>query len=968
MNNHQSSHGARPTALRILRPEARHLSWQQFDRSQRGAFCFVIKALAESVCHLDDYCRVSAAKRNRQHAFFEEGDYAHNQTLLIDGERGTGKTSLLMSVQKALIRYKDWAADFARLKNENPDAKTIEEYQEVEPLITGSGTSDGPQVRERVVWLDPLEMDVLPGPVNLLAAILARVEEAVRRIGPTSGSASSAYGDRVGMLDQRPGYEDAMLQLRRLMADVSIAWDGNLKERAQHLDPEVFAAETMHAETARIQIQYRFREVLDAVAVQVLSGHRVINPLFVLPVDDLDLNPARTVELLRLLRMIQTPRLMTVVLADVRSLERVLHLKITNDFAQVAGAALDALGLQDNSFHTQHRDVSAGLLRKMIPTGQRIYLRHMSSDEILNFQPPVIPLPDLTLEQLLAGISIDLRLPMLHIPNNKRADAKVTMTSSGYANTACTLLDFLTGTLLWNDQKDVRKSAFPVDFQPVPRTVNDVWFSLQPGRHQNCQHQLLDVYRNAVSAEQNVDASSLQDFLDVFRESSHEGTIYEIKQDAVSVTAESADETRIYRTPDSECRVVATLFSQWAIESSKAGRNKSSDYQLSGTPAYLFRVMHDLAVLDTRNERVSLIKNTEISSQIKTVWSPTDSKEVVVPWRPPSFTSFLEWNQFIAHMHEASTLLVRPYSAFTNERLIDLLAFSWINAGNSVLTGTRPIPVTMWSWAEECGENSTTPSEAGTRQMIDDLAKSLNKIAELANQEHSERHQTARHWLCSVARVLAPESGTSGAMAEVLLKTSHAKSFQEFLKEPENATTIRQERAERAVEFFTHNESQLAGRLICPKMPGRDLPACFHRARHTAEATYRMLATLELDSQVKTENGRGASYKRIVRKFAAKGPDWTPEKVSNDLIGTLEVLADQFRVNETLEQQTGIRARDLRRRQIELHDAWAAHREQTGRPFFFNEFRDDNGNACLTPSANEIQAAAYRADVDLDVL
>jgi hypothetical protein len=64
----------------------------------------------------------------------------------------------------------------------------------------------------------------------------------------------------------------------------------------------------------------------------------VTDPIFVLPVDDLDLNPAvRCLEVLRLLRMIHAPRLFVLALGDMNMIEIVLDLKHSGEFMNVAG-------------------------------------------------------------------------------------------------------------------------------------------------------------------------------------------------------------------------------------------------------------------------------------------------------------------------------------------------------------------------------------------------------------------------------------------------------------------------------------------------------------------------------------------------------------------------------------------------------------------------------------------------------
>ena len=86
----------------------------------------------------------------------------------------------------------------------------------------------------------------------------------------------------------------------------------------------------MRTERARLSLYDNLDMVLDKLARSTFK-----NPLFILPVDDFDLNPPACVGFLRLLRMMSVPRLFTLVLGDVHVAETVFNLKLSNSLAEV---------------------------------------------------------------------------------------------------------------------------------------------------------------------------------------------------------------------------------------------------------------------------------------------------------------------------------------------------------------------------------------------------------------------------------------------------------------------------------------------------------------------------------------------------------------------------------------------------------------------------------------------------------
>ena len=244
---------------------------------------------------------------------------------------------------------------------------------------------------DRLVWLDPIDMEPLPASTNLLAAILARIN----RASHPHRSTPSAYADSRDrpqpprLIDSTPDYQEAMLALQELETNVALAWDGNVAGRAGSTDPDTYAVEVMRAEMARLGLNVNVNRVLDLLATRVFDRGVIRDPIFILAIDDFDLNPTRSLELIRLLRAVSTPRLFTIILGDLRVAEAVFSLRVSGTLAATAGPAANGrlLSLQANEVRSIASELASHSLRKMIPPAQRIHIHMMSVAESLRYRP-----------------------------------------------------------------------------------------------------------------------------------------------------------------------------------------------------------------------------------------------------------------------------------------------------------------------------------------------------------------------------------------------------------------------------------------------------------------------------------------------------------------------------------------------------------------------------------------------------
>lgn len=359
-----------------LRPEANPVTYENLYPGQKTAYRRLAAMLAEAVDELPD----RREKPPRDPGTFRLDFRRKTRVALLSGGRGTGKTSALLSLINDINKR--------TIPNETagvaPDPDTPSSGR---PPVKGLKETL-PKLPGRLVWLDVLDMSPLPALANLFSAILVRIEEAATRGLPGEPVSRAARS-----LLAPPEVRDSPIEkLKRLQTDVAVSWEGNLKQRAGHMDANAFAAEVRRAEHVRLKLNERLVEVLDGLAEQSFtSGPHSDDQaeLFVLPVDDFDLNPPRCLELLELLRTLSVPRLFFVVLGDVAVAELMCGLQIAGDMARVAGGAWggEFLPAHPHEIQSLTANVSGNILRKLLPPGQRVHLGPAKLAEALKFRP-----------------------------------------------------------------------------------------------------------------------------------------------------------------------------------------------------------------------------------------------------------------------------------------------------------------------------------------------------------------------------------------------------------------------------------------------------------------------------------------------------------------------------------------------------------------------------------------------------
>ena len=337
------------------RPEAQAFGIDKLNKSQRAALKKLLEKLEWACEDIKNRSKDNTEKSNLRWTIKIPKNNP-NRVFFLTGGRGCGKTSVLFSLIN-LLREK--CTDDSPLNVKN--------------------------LQNKLIWLEPLEMETLPSSTNLLAAILSRVDMAIDRFRchhPTLHEPRHSFG-------MHPEEQETLLNFMKLQQDVALAWDGNIEKRAGSMDPDVYALEVLRAEQKRINLNERIEKTLDDLCDKFIPYHSENgNPcIFVLPVDDFDMNPERCFELIRMIRMFNIPRLYTIILGDERILSHQLNIHFLKSLIKSDTSSQPILFSNDISYKECQlsHELSANALRKLFAPGNRISLGAMDKEEVFVF-------------------------------------------------------------------------------------------------------------------------------------------------------------------------------------------------------------------------------------------------------------------------------------------------------------------------------------------------------------------------------------------------------------------------------------------------------------------------------------------------------------------------------------------------------------------------------------------------------
>jgi hypothetical protein len=810
----------------LLRIEAHPRSYRRLDSSQRRAFEACVQRLDAARDHLDGGASYSKDRPDPR-VGIRLDDERRAEILFLSAERGMGKTTLMLSLMRATTSSPD--------KKEAFSSAGVPDLAEMLDRLRG-----------RVVWLQPLEMDTLPRQTNLMAAILARIEEGIERLGlrpvsPELPEQVDARGD--DLFDER---DDVMLDLRRFQADVAIGWDGNLEARSGSMDADPYATEVLRREKGKLKLRDRFAGLLERLSERTVA-RAVKSPLFVLPVDDFDLNPSRCAELLRLLHLLSSPRLVSFILGDVRVAETMLDLSVSRDFSQALGSPLTDPRSREE-IRSMTGEIAANTMRKLIPPAHRIEVRSMNVDEALRYVPEKSDDPDRKdqLRDLLGRIALRLEnLEKATGPQSWLRDkislgdnlltpgVPVSATSLGHTihvpkTFSYQGLDVLDGPPrriadLWLILKTVDEAE-----PTTPKALVDAFAQQElaglnkddPKGLSNARtvvatlterlrrkrelfvDLLVDGVKRMIAEEPWLRADDRQALLDMFRRrtSSRE---WEMESGSIEITWTGPrivinDEDRALGVRVEKRRLFRIKSRQGARDRSAGapklgtkndGGRKLFDGALSPATTGALAIIHDIFSITAAG---SVIGRSLVPRQLETAWARwpgRSSSPAIIYWPSPQLLSFWGMDLVLSAWEAAVAAALKKPSAG-----IEYLAYCWIRLITIAVTDTTPL---------------TAVPNPSDRLPWEELVRETSALAKDGLKPDDKRTD----WLVNLACLLAPECALSESVATHFLQD---KNLQRAWSDREIARRVRRERAERAAHLISRGADESAVRLVLP--------------------------------------------------------------------------------------------------------------------------------------------------------
>lgn len=818
-----------------LRNEAQPL--KEFTDSQKKAFCEIVNKLKASYYAL---CKDDASENDSNYRF-PIYQYTHNQMVFLTGPKGSGKTSLLFSLmQKSRLSWDQKSKESARMPQfcEECPKKEKKIRTEKEMLLECQDLFD------QLIWLDILDMNPLPGPTNLLAAIFKRIENTIkqfRALGPNEFMFSHLGSN----LEPSSEYQEVISELGRLERDVALAWDGNLPERAANIDPDTFAVEVLRAEQSRLRLMHRLRKLMNKFAK--LAKGRFINPLFVLPVDDFDLNPIRCVELFRLLRMISVPRLFIVILGDIEMVHKIFQMQIGNELSLVGfQTPLVPLGNRElsRSFSTYVSEISANAIRKLIPPINIIELELPYAKEGLDFKPFE---NQESIGELLKKIPVQLNI--LETENKKR---------NGTAWDVHNLLKFLDPESIVQDntKKGEHRKVYCVHqfFKLPPRHLSDLWLYLKEGIHEPdtsgseaAIRLAIKLFKESFMEDHYLTPDRIEDIISTV-EPDFEGnnqfntSLFDI-EDYLGPDIEKSLEERSF---------VARQAKDWFLrfkDETRPDSNKINLHTVTSRTERATALLHDLLVLKQPRGIVgdSLMKRRKPLMWAYAKWDMGARGIVEIPWPTPPWLSFWQYDFMRQGWNEVWTWFRGMELKLYEEKLdpnpsatTAFFAFAWIKMGTIIVAGDHDPSQKMILYTADQIKSKTDENQScfnmgiteddkkkiekmfPTLQDWLELVSWLSKLSESTSTTQSPlKKELIEGWLVRIACILAPESGVPTRIRSLFFGPE-GYSLRKFWRKQYVAREIRKIRARSAVEFKKKGDEVLLKKLFNP-MPIEDI-------------------------------------------------------------------------------------------------------------------------------------------------
>jgi hypothetical protein len=254
----------------------------------------------------------------------------HNQAFLISGKRGTGKTTILLSV------LKHWIGDWKKSKT------------------------------SRICPIGIVDLQPLPGSTSLVLHVATQLLRVVEGIEDNLEPENREFSEHEFSIESRKKW-------RTFLRAVAAAWDEGVQTRRATLDIDSYALELEHVERERLTVPRAFREFVDALVKDAEKGlpDAGAKTVFVIPIDDADMNPKRCVELLNVMRTLWHPNIVFVLTGD----EELFMQTAAATFMQEFGLPHWASGEAGSYYEKTAKGLARDFFNKVVAAGNRSQVR-----------------------------------------------------------------------------------------------------------------------------------------------------------------------------------------------------------------------------------------------------------------------------------------------------------------------------------------------------------------------------------------------------------------------------------------------------------------------------------------------------------------------------------------------------------------------------------------------------------------
>jgi hypothetical protein len=287
-------------------------------------------------------------------------------SFLVSGDRGFGKTTILLTAADALQR-RERGEDVGR-DHELARYFSEDQLQDLRKEELGFGINE---LDRHIYWLSTLDLEPVPKKANLLATVLVRIRDALDdaidgRFASGRPSSSPVLGSDI---------EKTWDKLDRLVDEATFMWEegsGAQDARRERAQQQIKAAETFAG------FQRRFKDAVDGVACALKIRKERPEQVLVLPIDNVDRSIEHIYSIVKLSRLASSPRLWFVLAAGRPEFQLFLERSFQQELA--SSQEMSDLEGHDQDLSIARRQAST-TMRRSLPPGHQIRIApvHLST-------------------------------------------------------------------------------------------------------------------------------------------------------------------------------------------------------------------------------------------------------------------------------------------------------------------------------------------------------------------------------------------------------------------------------------------------------------------------------------------------------------------------------------------------------------------------------------------------------------